>query len=151
MPTEGLNRKKRVRAGHKASTSRLVKKVDELLAGDSPSTSKLVQVKLSLMEKLDVLKQLDGEILELIEEEALAEEIEHSDEFRDGLHASVVRIGECCSMMLAPPPRAMPTSRGLAGSSSSYGVKLPKLSIRPFNGELTSWTTFWVSYKCCHS
>ena len=102
MPTEGLNRKNRVRAGHKASASRLVKKVDELLAGDSPSTSKLVQVKLSLMEKLNVLKQLDGEILELIEEEAFAEEIEHSDEFWEGLHASVVRIDECCSMSPAP-------------------------------------------------
>ena len=121
-----------------------MKKEDELLAGNSPSTSKLVQMKLSLMEKLDVLKQLDGEILEQIEAEALAEEIEHSDEFREGLNASVVRIDECCTMMLAPPPHAMPTNRS---SSSSYGVKLPKLSIRPFNEELTSWTTFWDSYN----
>ena len=87
MSTEGLNRKKRVCEGHKALASRLVKKVDELLAGHS---SKLAQVKLSLMEKLDVLNQLDGEILELIEEEALTEEIEHSDEVLECLHSMLL-------------------------------------------------------------
>ena len=46
--------------------------------------------------------------------------------------------------MLAPTPCAAPTSRGL---SSSYWVNLPKLSICPLNGELTSWTTFWDSYN----
>ncbi len=27
-------------------------------------------------------------------------------------------------------------------------VRLPKLSIKPFNGILTQWTPFWDSYKC---
>ncbi len=26
-------------------------------------------------------------------------------------------------------------------------MRLPKLSIRPFNGDITQWTTFWDSFK----
>ena len=26
-------------------------------------------------------------------------------------------------------------------------MKLPKLTLRPFNGEMTQWTTFWESYE----
>ena len=26
-------------------------------------------------------------------------------------------------------------------------MKLPKLTIRPFNGDLTAWTTFWDSFE----
>jgi len=50
----------------------MVKKVDDLLAEDTPNTSKLAQVKLSLEEKLDVIKQLDSEILDLVDEERVS-------------------------------------------------------------------------------
>ncbi len=32
-------------------------------------------------------------------------------------------------------------------ATGSARVKLPKLSIRPFRGELTAWTTFWDCYE----
>ena len=60
--SEELSRKKRVRAGHRASATRMVNKASALLDDEASDLTKLSQLKLSLQEKLDVLKQLDGEI-----------------------------------------------------------------------------------------
>ena len=93
MPVgEDLARKKHVRGGHKASASKMVKKVNDLLAEENPNKSSLKRVKLSLVEKLDVLKLLDAEIVDLVEESELVKEIEGSDEYREGLYAAIVRI-----------------------------------------------------------
>ena len=79
MPTmtEVLARKKRVRAGHRASATRIISRATTILDSEDPDLMKLSQLKLSLQEKLDVLKQLDGEILGLVDEEAaVADEID---------------------------------------------------------------------------
>ena len=147
-----LAKKRLVRGGHRSSATRMVTKVDELLAEESPSIASLAQMKPRLVEKLDVLKQLDEQILELITEEArLIEEVERCDDFRGTLHAAIVKIDDYCSRTrtlpptdATPPPAARypPTE-----SAAAHKVRLPKLTIRPFNGELTAWTTFWDSYK----
>ena len=51
----------------------------------APDLLRLLQLKLSLNKKLDVLKQLDSEILEMIEEDKVANEIEQSDQFKEGI------------------------------------------------------------------
>ena len=55
---------------------------------------------MSLSEKLEVLKQLDSEILNQIEEDDVAAEIESSDNFKEGIYAATVRVERA----LAPPP-----------------------------------------------
>ena len=66
---EGLVRKKRIHAGHKATATRMLTKVNELLStlepGPTTKTLKLTQLKLSLQEKLETLRQPDSEILDL--------------------------------------------------------------------------------------
>ena len=64
---EALAKKKRVRAGHKASATMTMGKIDDILAADSPDTSLM---KLMLQEKLETIKVLDSEIVELIDNEA---------------------------------------------------------------------------------
>ena len=105
--TEELIKKKRVRAGHRASVSRMVKKAVELLAAEHPDATKLSQLKLSLKEKLEVLSQLDGEISYLVEEESITEEIEQSDGIKEGIYSILVRI-DGLSKSKTPPP-ASPT------------------------------------------
>ena len=150
MPGEALTRKKRVRAGNRGSAFHMIAKADELLAEESPNASRLSHLKMSLQEKLDVLKQLDGEMLELVDEEGLAEDIEQSDEFKERIYAAVIRIEECHPWALGPPSAGTPRPKDPAGPSPAppvNKVKLRTLTIRPFNGELTAWTTFWDSYK----
>ena len=79
-----LVKEKRVRTGQGASVSSMVKKSEELLAAEHPDTTKLSQLKLTLKEKLEVLSQVDGEILSLVEdEESITEEIEQSDGIKE--------------------------------------------------------------------
>ena len=38
-------------------------------------------------------------------------------------------------------------ARAETGGTSHGIIKLPKLTIQPFKGDLTTWITFWDSYK----
>ena len=50
---------------------------------------------------------------------------------------------------------ASPTNLSIEAceSQSNYGhntrprIKLPKLTLKKFNGDITNWTTFWDSYE----
>ena len=152
MPTmsEALARKKRVRAGHRASATRMITKATALLDDADADPMKLSQLKLSLQEKLDVLKQLDGEMLGLVDEESVADEIEQSDGFKEEIYTVMVRIdgrARAVSRGATTPSPTPPSGGGALGASRDAKVKLPKLTIQPFKGDLTTWTTFWDSYK----
>ena len=72
-----LAKKKHVRAGHRGSTTRSVQRAEEELRSARPDVDKLSQLKLTLKEKLDVLKHLDEEILDSMSEaDEIAAEIE---------------------------------------------------------------------------
>ena len=108
---EGLTKKKRIRAGHKASASRMLRQIEELLAADTQAhTSRLSQLKLSLQEKLDTLKILDGEILDLVEDDALVEEIKQADSFKEGIYAAMISIEKHCTAPTVVLPTATPTT-----------------------------------------
>ena len=64
-------RKKKVRAGHRSSATRIMNQLAEGSATEEGLTlDRLQQCKLSLKEKLETLKTLDQEILMLIEDDA---------------------------------------------------------------------------------
>ena len=88
-----LAKRKRIRAGHRGSATKTMNKVDEALGADSVDVSVLSLLKLTLSEKLQTIKALDAEVLELIDDEAaLVAEIEHADENREGVHSSLLKI-----------------------------------------------------------
>ena len=84
-----VTKKKRIRAGHRSSATRMLTQVEESLAASPPDVARLSQMKLSLQEKLETLKLLDGEIVDLTEESHLADEIEQADGFKERIYAAV--------------------------------------------------------------
>ena len=74
----------------------MLKQVDGLLAASEPDVTRLSQLKLSLQEKPETLKLLDGEIVDLVEEEHVAEEIERADGFKQGIYSAMVRFDSKC-------------------------------------------------------
>ena len=140
---EGLVRKKRIRAGHRGSTTRMLREVDELLAADTLDKARLAQLKLSLQEKLDTLKQIDGEILELTEEGDLENEIQQADTFKDSVYSAMVRLQEAVKETVTATP---PTSVAAMPHTPDHRIKLPKLTIQSFDRDVTLWTPFWDSY-----
>ena len=103
--TEELTKKKRVRAGHRAFATRMIGKAEEQLVAESPNVVKLSQHELSLKEKLETLGQLDAEILDLVEEESIADEIEQSDEFKERIYSVLVRIDHLSKPKAKTPPQ----------------------------------------------
>ena len=111
-------------------------------------------MKLTLSEKLEVLKTLDAEILDLVEEGDMAEEIDQADKFKEKMYAVMVRndrvLNSTYDAIVRPMPTATsstPSAGGSAPARSGSQVKLPKLNIQPFRGDLTTRTPFWESYR----
>ena len=75
MSTEDV-KKKRIRSGYRGSTTRLLSEVDTALEATPLDCDKLSQLKMCLNEKLQTLKQLDAEIVELVDEAELEAEID---------------------------------------------------------------------------
>ena len=94
---------------------------------------------MSLQEKLDVLKLLDSEFIDLVDADHVADEIE---EFKEDVYAVLVQAADRHD---TTAPHSTSTS-GM-GPVSSSKVKLPKFTIQPFRGDLTAWSTFWDSYQ----
>ena len=139
-----LSRRKNVRGGHRASATKMVRKVQELLALDPPDQSQLARIKLSLQEKMSILKQLDSEVVNLVKEEEIADEIERADAYMEDIYDTMAKLEQLQKNSTADPSAAMVVRREAPSESK---VKLPKLTIQPFKGELTTWTTFWDSYQ----
>ena len=87
--TEAVSRKKRIRAGHRGSVMKTISQVYEALLESEANSSKLGQQRLTLAEKLDVLKKLDKDILNAIAEDNLEDKIEQADSFRDKIHLAI--------------------------------------------------------------
>ena len=131
----------------------MLTQVNKLLKEDKVDLARLAQLKLSLQEKLETLKQLDSEVLELFaDEKGLDAEIQSADEYKDGIYSAMVGIDEL-SMKLKPPAVATPRPTDTVHiaappvAEQENCIKLPKLTIRQFDGDITQWTTFWDSYE----
>lgn len=134
-----------MRGGHRASATKMVRKVQELLGLDHADQSQLTRIKLSLQEKMSILKQLDSEVVNLVKEEEIAEEIERADAYMEDIYDAMAKLEQLLQRNSRADPSATMAVRREATSESK--VKLPKLAIQPFKGELTTWSTFWDSYQ----
>ena len=125
----------------------MANKAGELLSKDSSDATQLAQLRLSLQEKLDILKQLDSEVLDHVSEDHVAEEIEQSDRFKEDIYFIMVRIEHLLTTdRLAMTPATSPALLAPAAQnppSRQSEVKLTKLTIQPFSRDLVEWMTCW--------
>ena len=143
---EELARKKRVRGGHRASTTKMIVKAEETLeatdARGVPDLPKLSQLEMSIKEKLNEIGRLDSEILALVDEEELDEEIAQADLYKERIYSTLIAIERASRPLptaVAASAVAATDTGGIAptvGSTPRTKVRLPKL---------TMWTPFWDS------
>ena len=120
-------------------------RVEEILAAPGPpDQTKLHQLRMSLKEKLEELKTIDAKILAKVGDAELEEEIAEADLYKEGVFATLIKIERATTTPTAAatvdPVRSAPPAH-------SNKVRLPKLTIKPFNWKLTAWTPFWDSYS----
>ena len=90
--SEGLSRKKKTRGGHRASAQHVIRQVYKAIESEDDIESvcnKLQQCKVVLEEKLDTIKLLDADILELVEGKDLEEETGSADEFKEKVYEAL--------------------------------------------------------------
>ena len=104
---EELARKKRVRAGHKSSTTKMMTRVEEMLSSvESLHLSKLNQLRMGLHEKLEEIKVLDGEILSLVKDDEVDNEITQADLYKEKIYSNLILIEKATG----PAPTAATTA-----------------------------------------
>ena len=156
--SEEAGKKRKIRGGHRTSTKRTINAsstiLDDLDPSNKQQTEKLLQQKITLNEKLVILKNLDDEILVITEEKDIEKEIEESDLLREKIHATIVRIDSAigCTNQTPSPVTAGENQEAEIHNSSTTSqstakIKLPKLSLKKFKGDIKEWTPFWDSYK----
>ena len=117
-----LQKKKRLRAGHRASATRLISQTKDSLIADTVSITKLKQLEVSLREKMVLLKTLDSEIFDALEEEGDFEmEIEQADICTENIQLAIFEIEAKLKLMSkASSPRAVsPTHTAIEPPVSS--------------------------------
>lgn len=77
-------------------------------------------------------------MINLVEEKDLNSEIEQADAFKEGIYTAVIKIDKRVNEASVPisedPVEPAP--------QSNDRVKLPRLVLRPFNGDITACYTF---------
>ena len=172
-----IRRKRQIRTAHRRSTERLMETANEILQSilENPSSvsqqrTAILHHRTTLNEKFELLQELNLEILELSTEEDIVEEIETADLFQNSVKFVIARLDAVFPAVSTPKmePSTMsdePTSENgqtetvsaqiasthISTSSQSEAVsprvKLPKLELKRFDGDVTKWCTFWDTFE----
>ena len=109
--SEALARNKKVRAGHRSSATRLLRQLEgEYEIDDGPTLDRLMQCKLSLNQKLDKIRELDEEILALVDDDGIENEIEQADQFKERIQQATIRVEHKISAREQPSVVSPPSS-----------------------------------------
>ena len=145
---QSLGKTCKVRTGHRKYVQQTIKSVKELIAEtEETNIPKLKQLKLTLKEELDIIKNLDGNIIDLTEDdEELFTEIQEGGKFQDSVYETLSEIDH----EIGPDQKVQQTSSAAESQPRQVSMSsiLPKLKLHKFIGEVTKWQTFWDSYKC---
>ncbi|CAB3997352.1 Hypothetical predicted protein [Paramuricea clavata] len=156
-----LTKKKRIRAGHRGSATKIVSKIKEKLTNYNSEceTDKnaLKQLRDTLKDKIEALKNLDAMIIELLSdskdedaEEELAKEIEESDDIIADMQKVIRDISDVTNEAIVQSATVTDdTTLNSSLSSETKKIiraKLPKLEVKKFGDKLQEWQEFWDSF-----
>ena len=149
--TDDLAKKRRVRGAYKASATKMMTQISELVGSEHPNQAKLACLQLALNKKLEVIKARDTEVIELIQDDGLDADIERADEFKETIFSALLSVDHLLKRLNPTPvtttASVLEPSTHASSHASHTKVKLPKLQLRPFSGDLTHWTSFWDSFQ----
>ena len=95
-----ISKKKRIRAGPRASTTRILGQIDSCLAAVPFEASKVTQCKQSLESKLQACTTLDDEILDLTDDDGAEAEIVQANEVKESIYRALSQLffTTCCEV-----------------------------------------------------
>ena len=104
---ESLGRKKKVRAAHRTSVTRIAGQARDMLSeGVAHETAKLTQKKEALAAKSELLSKLDAEIVEAVHEDELESEIGHADGVQEQIELMIIELDSALRLQTTRGARA---------------------------------------------
>ena len=132
----------RKRDAHRGVVQKRIRELETILTEaegneEGPDLNRLRRLMLNLQEKMEVLSRLDEEVLDgLNDAEAMGRDIEEADEFRQTIHGAIEKADTVLASSSVPGP-----------AHSAPATKLPELLLSKFDGDVTTWHSFWDSYE----
>ena len=143
-----LTRKRKSRGAYRTHCKRLEDEILHTISNYDPENNlvitRVTALKSNYVTQLEKIRVLDEEIADLVDADDIDDELTNSLQAKDKSCEVVATIDAfiCKLSISATLPSPASTS-----SSSSMRVKLPKLELNKFDGNVLSWKTFWDRFS----
>ena len=146
--TSNLERLQVIREGHRRHVSKLDQELTEVLQGEDKDYERLNVMRQLSDGKQELLSEVDQEILSSWDVTTIEKEIEESEEFT----ASIIPLKCNVSKVNMPTQQHMgsPETTAQPVNQNAVCMRLPKLYLPKFRGDVTKWNTFWDSFQSVH-
>jgi len=81
------------------------------------------------------------------EEETLTKEVEIADEYAVKYHQAKIELS---NLMEVRPTQTLAQQPAIASQESIRALKLPKIELKKFGGEIKDWLSFWSTFRKIH-
>ena len=146
---DNLKKKQNVRKGHILHVRRLIKQFDEIKIEPTESIdkNKVKTIKLTVQAKQSLISNLSDDVWGLLEEEdALEKDMDEMNKFTDETNYFITSIDDFVSTNFQPQ-RSSESTISANSATSENRVRLPKISIQPFDGNELNWRPFWDQFN----
>ena len=150
-----MERMKRKRATIRGTTTRLLNQIDGEMNNPDPDVENLSTLLDMLAAKEEILLEMDYGMEQLTSLDDLEQEIETTEDYRQRVISfksraqRMIRRKEDQSQSQASSTRNRVSDAGSTANSFAHrqSVKLPKLIIEKYNGDVSKWQEFWSQYE----
>ena len=155
-----MEKLKKKRSTHRRNATLLIKKVEDFVkdSANASKKGKLEAYKTELIEMRESLKKMDEDVLDTMYEKekdsVIDKEIDEASTYKQNILIAVSNIDDQLAKLTVNTPSLIRSdSQGSAAASSSIvsgtrvKVKLPKLEIRKFLGQIYEWKEFWDAFS----
>ena len=134
---------KRSRATSRSWLQREVVKLQTILESKEPDQSELELALGEFSRRLASWDATQAAVEAALDEADVEDDIQSAGDFRDG----------CCTVQLKAVKLVRTQASQVGGEASSHGdggsLKLPKIDLPKFSGNILEWSQFWESFAAC--
>ena len=157
--SSSLTKRRKVRGGFRAHSTKLSTEAKELLAQDEPDILKIEHLSLSLKEKVKTLQHIDDEIFNLLSDDEVEAEVINCEELRSEIQSLIVKLDSKTEALKSKArnqansnlSQPSPSSSGLGVASNQNTTKLPKQQLPKYEGDPRNWQEWWDAFEIIHN
>ena len=141
-----LLKAKQIRSGHRTHVKKLISKISDITQMEDAKTTLA-----GLTKKQIVLEKCDAAIMDLLtESDEIDKEIEESSEYADSVMEGMTKLQiqiDTFDKKYDPKVSEHHSTHSSGREKPETQLKLPKFSIKEYNGSLLKWNSIWEQFE----